>query len=252
MILQRVSKNLIDRDWSLALVEILIVVVGIFIGLQVDDWNQARKDRIDEALSLERLHDDLLLADDLSRRLRQRRIDRLDAMLDAADVLFNRNERDSLTDKECGGIVWSTAFNIVASGLPSVDELLGTGRMGIIRNTELRTALVALRQTRSALDMTILEKTASFNFVNLPAAFPDLFRLAMYFDNTRGEVWTKNECDLTAMRANQPFLNQFSVNGDGYDAYVRDGVKPWSSQLDRVHELVDSALAFDHHADVSE
>ena len=115
-----------------------------------------------------------------------------------------------------------------------------------------RTALVALRQTRAALDTTISEKTASSNFTFLPAAFPELFQIDAQYDEARGEVVSLNTCDLTAMRTSQPFLNQFSINFDGYDAYIRDGVMPWSSQFDKVHKLVDSALGISHHAEIDE
>jgi len=114
------------------------------------------------------------------------------------------------------------------------------------------TALVALQQTRAALDAIISEKSASSNFISLPTIFPSLFQMSASFDETIGEVQTQNECDLAAMRANQPFLNQFSANADGYDAYIRDGVKPWSLQFDKVHDLVDNALNIDHRADSSE
>ena len=252
MILQRLTNSLKERDWSTALVEILIVVIGIFLGLQIDDWNQARKDRIDEGIFLKSLHDDVLQADALGSRLRQRRIDRLDWTMGAGDVLFSRSGRNTLTERECSGIVWTTAFNFTASGLPSVDELIGTGRMGIIRNAELRTALVALRQTRAALDTAISEKTASSNFVFLPRAFPDLFQMNADFDQAMGEVTTQNVCDLEGMRANRHFLNQFSANVDGYDAYIRDGLRPWSLQFDRVHELVDNALGVNHSVEDTE
>lgn len=252
MILQKIAENLKTHNWGTALLEVLVVVIGIFVGLQVDDWNEARKDRVDEGIFLNGLHDDVLRADQLSRRLRQRRLDRLDWTLSASDVLFSRSEENRLTDDECTAIVWSTAFNFTASGLPSVDELIGTGRMGIIRNVELRTALVALQQTRAALDATISEKTASSNFTFLPAAFPNLFKMNAGIDDTMGEIQTRNECDLAAMRANQPFLNQFSANADGYDAYIRDGVKPWSQQFERVHELVDTALGINHSVEENE
>ena len=157
-----------------------------------------------------------------------------------------------LTATECTAIVWSTAFNITAPGLPSVDELIGTGRMGIVQDTDLRTALVGLRQTRAALDASIAEKSTSSNFRHLPGAFPELFRLEVRFDDTLGEVQTSNDCDLASMRTNRPFLNQFSANADGYDAYVRDGLRPWSRELDRVHRLVDDALGIDHPAGKNE
>ena len=59
MIFRRLATGLKNRDWGTIVLEVLILVVGIFIGLQVDDWNQARKDRSDIAIYLERIHEDL-------------------------------------------------------------------------------------------------------------------------------------------------------------------------------------------------
>jgi len=36
VILQRLALSLKKRDWGLVLLEVLIVVIGIFVGLQVD------------------------------------------------------------------------------------------------------------------------------------------------------------------------------------------------------------------------
>ena len=43
MILRSIADGLSQRKWGTVATEVLIVVVGIFIGLQVDDWNQARR-----------------------------------------------------------------------------------------------------------------------------------------------------------------------------------------------------------------
>jgi hypothetical protein len=59
MILGRLAAGLKQRDWGTIVLEVLIVVVGIFIGLQVDDWNQARIGRADIAEYLERIQVDL-------------------------------------------------------------------------------------------------------------------------------------------------------------------------------------------------
>ena len=59
MILRKLAISLKKRDWGTVVLEVLIVVVGIFIGLQVDDWNQARKGRAEIAIYLERIHGDL-------------------------------------------------------------------------------------------------------------------------------------------------------------------------------------------------
>lgn len=39
MILRKLADSIQKQDWFTVLVEIFIVVVGIFIGLQVDDWH---------------------------------------------------------------------------------------------------------------------------------------------------------------------------------------------------------------------
>jgi len=246
MILRRLGDAIAEQNWFVVMTELLVVIFGIFIGLQVDDWKEARKDRKDEQVFMHRLHEDLLLAEELSSRVRERRLNRLQSLMDASDVLFGRANRDVLSEEECTSIASSNYFNINASSLSSLEELESTGRMGIIRNTELRTALVELQQTRAALAFMINLQNNSSAFTHLPDAFPDLIQSESYFDTGINEVRTHFHCDLDSMRDNQAFLNRFSANIDGYDAYVRDGLGPWSSQFDRVHRLVDQALGISH------
>ena len=58
MILRRLSEAIRRQDWFVVVLEVLIVVVGIFIGLQVDDWNKYRQDRALEQVYLDRLYAD--------------------------------------------------------------------------------------------------------------------------------------------------------------------------------------------------
>lgn len=60
MILRKLAKAIREQNWFTVVLEILIVVIGIFLGLQADDWNQAWKDRELEIRYLERLQADLL------------------------------------------------------------------------------------------------------------------------------------------------------------------------------------------------
>jgi hypothetical protein len=43
MILRRMADAIRQQNWFTVVIEVFIVVVGIFIGLQVDDWSQSRK-----------------------------------------------------------------------------------------------------------------------------------------------------------------------------------------------------------------
>ena len=46
MILRRLVTALRKQSWLTLVLELVVVVVGIFLGLQVDSWNEARKDRV--------------------------------------------------------------------------------------------------------------------------------------------------------------------------------------------------------------
>ena len=58
MILRRLADAIRRQDWVTVSIEFVIVVLGIFVGLQVDGWNQARNEQ-----SLEKEYLDRLLAD---------------------------------------------------------------------------------------------------------------------------------------------------------------------------------------------
>ncbi|MAK62760.1 MAG: hypothetical protein CMK09_17460 [Ponticaulis sp.] len=42
MILRRIAQSIRKQDWFTVVIETLIVVFGVFIGLQVNNWNEAR------------------------------------------------------------------------------------------------------------------------------------------------------------------------------------------------------------------
>jgi len=246
MILRRLAESIRSQDWFVVIIEILIVVVGIFLGLQVDDWNQHRKDRADERVFIQRLHNDLLLADELSSRVRERRLARHQFVIDANAVLFGTAGRDQLTRDECSTLGSASYYNINVSGFSSLEELMGTGRLGIISDVGLRTALVELQQTRLALINMVNLQTISSDFGNIPTLFPELIQIEAFLDPEDGEIRSHHHCDLEAMRSNQAFLNQWSANADGYDAYIKDGLKPWLDKFDEVHRLVDEKLGLTH------
>ena len=244
MILRRLAEGVRQQDWFTVVVEVLIVVVGIFLGLQVDDWNEARKDRIDERMFITRLHGDILLAEKLSSSRLDRRLGRLESVITAADVLFARSEREVLSEDECRAVSATHYFNVSIPELPSLSELAGTGRMSIIRDRELRFALVELQPIRSALSTLIALQSA--RAIDLPEKYVDLIRLEAKYTAEDDEVHSFPKCVLAGMRANRAFLNDFSQNSDRYDAYVKDGLAPWSAQMDKIHRLVDEALGFTH------
>ena len=76
MILRRVIAHFRKQEWTAIAIDLVIVVVGVFIGLQVANWNAARQARADERVFIQRLHDDVVQAEAKSARLRERRLRR--------------------------------------------------------------------------------------------------------------------------------------------------------------------------------
>jgi hypothetical protein len=87
MIIRKVAAALRRQDWFTVLLEVAIVVVGIFIGLQVDDWNERRKDNLKQHELLadisEALRSDLQELDG-TIRLQTRRYSAFSLLLDKA------------------------------------------------------------------------------------------------------------------------------------------------------------------------
>ena len=55
MILRRLSQSLKDQNWTAIVIEFVLLVVGVFLGIQVANWNAARVDRMEYKAALGRL-----------------------------------------------------------------------------------------------------------------------------------------------------------------------------------------------------
>jgi len=56
LLLRRITEHLKVQNWTAVLLDFLIVVVGVYIGIQAANWNDERQARIEGATSLDRLH----------------------------------------------------------------------------------------------------------------------------------------------------------------------------------------------------
>ena len=59
MILRRVAHRLKQQEWTAIAIELVLVVLGVFIGIQVSNWNEARKEHSLEAVYLDRIAQDI-------------------------------------------------------------------------------------------------------------------------------------------------------------------------------------------------
>lgn len=141
MILRRVAEHVKAQDWTAVALDFVIVVVGVVIGIQVANWNQARVEQRELAASLSNLAQEV--SNTAWHRTDQiewmrRVVDGLGLMLDALDG------RDLSPDE------WDEAhFALTNVASPPPDpgryetlyELQSTGMLRKVPSRELRAAL---------------------------------------------------------------------------------------------------------------
>jgi hypothetical protein len=141
MILKRLAEAIREQNWFTVVLEVMIVVVGIFIGLQVDDWNEDRKERAEEQIILENLRIEIDNNIESYRATSE--------ALEAEQALYVSyydyltGARDGRPDKEdLLGVLCRVGLGQEAPYDNTVyEELIQTGRTTIIRDEEVRAAL---------------------------------------------------------------------------------------------------------------
>ena len=59
MILRRIAHHLKQQQWTAVLIELVILILGVFLGFQVTDWANERANRSAEVRHLEEIAEDL-------------------------------------------------------------------------------------------------------------------------------------------------------------------------------------------------
>ena len=59
MILRRLSQSLKEQNWTAIWIEFILLVSGVFLGIQVANWNESRKESIQELADLKNLAQDI-------------------------------------------------------------------------------------------------------------------------------------------------------------------------------------------------
>ena len=220
MILRRISENVRSQNWFTVAVEFVIVVVGVFLGLQVQDWNEARKERIEEHGLLSRLHVETL---ELLEKQREELVglnERAGVLMGVNPVLFSQEPSRVISNLECRYILASHVFRRPPDELPVLDEMLSTGRFDVLQDEDLKEHLrnyVLFRGRARAY-----YEEATNELFRLHSRFPDLIAIGRVpLEPGFVHPWTRLSgegfrwdrfCDGEKMQTNQAFLNEYVDN----------------------------------------
>jgi len=141
VIFRRFSQNLKRQDWFALLLDLLIVVVGIYLGLQVDAWNTSRQDRATEREYLERLLGDMDESIE-AQIVTQRAFEGSIIGTDYIGEIQRARNFDAVDEAKL--IVGLNSIGWVvrpATTMVTIRELQSTGNISIIQDVAIRTAI---------------------------------------------------------------------------------------------------------------
>lgn len=156
MLLRRITKHVKDQNWTAIALDFVIVVVGVFMGIQLGNWNEARGDRAAEITYLKRYHEDLSATLDMYAS----RLSLINQQLDEVSnaVTTPDNEDDAWKIVRAQYVI--SGFSPPEIRTATYTDMVSSGRLALITNQDLRTRLVEHYSRNGALP--ILESEPPF------------------------------------------------------------------------------------------
>ncbi|MEZ5957868.1 MAG: hypothetical protein R3C27_11735 [Hyphomonadaceae bacterium] len=115
MILRRIIEHLRKQEWTAIGIDFVIVVIGVFVGIQLGNWNEARAMRAQESAYLAQLRDEIVEND----RMLEYLAIYTDRSVEAGRTALEWLESDEPCGSRCGELLidffhasqlWGTGF----------------------------------------------------------------------------------------------------------------------------------------------
>ena len=246
MILRRISENIRSQNWFAVMVEFVIVVVGVFMGLQVQDWNDARKERIEERELLGRLYEETLELIEAQHEELTGLRERANILMGVNPVLFSQEPLRDISGEECSNISSSHVFRRPPDELPVLDEMLSTGRFDVLQDKVIKEQLRSYVLFRGRGRAYYQEATNEL--FRLHSRFPDLIVVGRVpieagfvgrWTRLSGEGFRWDPvCDVGKMRASTAFLNEYVDNLSRIGSLIQ-----FTEQRQKLLEELETALS---------
>jgi hypothetical protein len=245
MIVSRVIAHFRRQEWAAIAIDFVIVVLGVFIGLQVQAFAVERERQKSERDYLTRLHGEVEQLLETRARYDRSRTKFSADLLGAVKVLNDAEGTTPLSLEQCDAVAGSAHTTVPPAELPTVAELLSTGRLDHLSSATVRTAILTFVQDAVRARDLIVVITDSGR--DLGKAHPHLITHHVGASRIRiEEVWLNPECRTAAMRADPAFRNELSENAYMYNVYTTRAVLPVSRQLAALHAVLDAEMGIAH------
>jgi hypothetical protein len=141
MILRRLAQNLREQNWTAIAIEFVLLVLGVFLGIQAANWNAEMSERREARGALQRLADDLRL----SIQLTQSTAEFMTAGARDADRVLDHLRACALPDADrdrfASGMYRLGKIMSARLVRTTFEELRDSGKLRLVGDVELRRML---------------------------------------------------------------------------------------------------------------
>lgn len=140
---QLFTENKVRSYLLYALGEIILVVIGIMIALQINNWNEDRIDRRKENYYLNSVKTSIALSqEELDRVIRD--AERISSSAQTLFQLLASGRSDELMDYHLDSLVFSAGdYSLISLNDGGIREILNTGSLDLIRDENIRIILAS-------------------------------------------------------------------------------------------------------------
>lgn len=244
MLLRSITEHVKAQNWTAVALDFAIVVVGVFVGIQVSNWNDAASDRISERQVLAALLEDF--------RATEIGVQNVLNVNEAGSVSLKvladlaNGDKEVIALQEIDSHIFRGLYQI-PSYVPvtvTYDELRNSGRLDLIQSLILRQRLQSLASAfGNAADA--MDEISS---VTIRSVDPYLLRMYDYRgivsrrigDNAISVDWvdpTRNRRDTSEIINDPLFVNLVLYRARMNEAYQRD-TKRLLQQLSEIENLI--------------
>ena len=232
------SENRFSKYLLYAFGEIILVVIGILIALQINNWNEARKEQVKEKYYLNSIKTSIDLSQpELQRVIRDSRL--ISSCADTLFLMLSAGEFDQLEGITLDSLLFGAGdYSIISLNDGGIQEILNTGSLDIIKDEGIRVILASWHERMHKIRKFEAETgTNSKNYHQY---------LDQFVDSRRGELGRivsviipdkRNELLTDPQLANYLAVI-FFTHGKMHEMYAAE-----KSFLDSLDMLIDGYLA---------
>ena len=152
MLLRRITQHVKEQNWFAVGLDFVIVVFGVFIGLQVANWNDGRAERVQASDLMARMVFEADIARSELADYKQDHLQIKDEVTALAVAVIDKDACLAMSDALMLSIVGIADFPPPRFSLSNAQQALDTGSVALIRSSEVRASVQTITDEMTFID----------------------------------------------------------------------------------------------------